>query len=37
MSRGIDAFLEGFDAEAPDGVDEMLLFLPFFHIDVDQP
>src|ERR1019366_3550260 len=36
MSRGIDTLLEGFDAQTADGIDEPLVLMPFFHINVDQ-
>src|SRR5450759_1146083 len=36
MSRGIDALLEGLDSQTADGVDEALVLVTFFHIDIDQ-
>src|SRR4029079_5574295 len=36
MSRGIDALLEGIDADALDGVDEPLVFFPDLEVGLDQ-
>src|ERR1700681_2684362 len=36
MSRGIDALLEGLQSQTADGVDEALVLMPFFHVDIDQ-
>src|SRR5438105_11811091 len=36
MSSGIDALLKGFQPQTADGVDEALVLMPFFHIDIDQ-
>src|SRR5437867_9238111 len=36
MSRGIDALLQRFDAEPADGIDEALVLVAAFDVDVDQ-
>src|ERR1700682_2856236 len=36
MSRGIDTLLEGFDSQTADGVDEALILMSFFNINIDQ-
>src|SRR6202521_2358639 len=36
MSRGIDTLLEGFESQTADGVDEALVLMPFFDVDIDQ-
>src|SRR6202171_4866427 len=36
MSSGIDALLEGLDTQTAHGVDEALVLVAFFHVDIDQ-